>query len=337
VVLVAAVIGCSEPSETPAASSTTTPTTPVTEPAPASTTTVTEVAPFALPTGVAWARDFPDPFVTVIGDRHLAVATTSGWIQLQGLTSPELTDWSGPLEMLAELPGWATPWSAWAPALLPVGGDVLLYYTAQVAGTEQHCISVARQRSPGGPFVDDSTEPFLCPSDQGGAIDPSPFRDVDGQLYLLWKNDGVTLRQESAIWSQRLSDDGLALTSSAVRLISTDQAWEYPHVEAPSMVRRGDDYWLAYSGSWWNAATYGVGLARCASPSGPCVKPFDRPVLQSSAGMEGPGGGEFFVDRSGRLLLAFHAWLDEPGYPGHRALRVATVSFDSGVLTVTPS
>jgi hypothetical protein len=34
------------------------------------------------------------------------------------------------------------------------------------------------------------------------------------------------------------------------------------------------------------------------------------------------------------VLLAFHAWLDEPGYPGHRALHLATVRFDTDPPTI---
>ena len=84
-------------------------------------------------------------------------------------------------------------------------------------------------------------------------------------------------------------------------------------------------YWLAYSANWWNQAAYGVGLARCESVAGPCTKPWDHPVLASSPGRFGPGGAEFFRGGAGELLVAYHAWLDEPGYPGHRALHLAPV------------
>ena len=271
-------------------------------------------------TGAVWDLDFPDPFVLSTPGAHYAYATASGVIQIQRLDGDVPDDWAGPFEVLSESPSWANDYSTWAPALLATDGGYLLYYTAQVAGTDQHCISYAEGPAPDGPFVDASTEPWLCPADLGGAIDPSPFVDVDGSLWLLWKNDGVTLRRESAIWSQRLTPDGRSLDGEPIRLIQTDQDWEFPHVEAPSMTRVGDTYWLAYSANWWNQPAYGVGFARCASPAGPCEKPFDGPLLVSTAGAEGPGGAEFFVDRWGRLLLAYHAWTDAPGYPGNRAL-----------------
>ncbi len=304
---------CRDESPEPGAAppSTASETTGSNEATPSSATGPSSVKPPVLPVGPAWNRDFPDPFILWTDQGHAAAATASGLLQVQGLLSPGLTDWTGPVEMLAEAPAWATPYSTWAPALLRVHDGYLLYYTAEVAGTDRHCISVARAATVDTPFVDVQAEPLICPVAAGGAIDPSPLRDDDGRLYLLWKNDGITLRRESAIWSQRLTDDGLDVAGDPVRLIGTDQNWEYPHVEAPSMVHVGADYWLAYSGNWWNQAAYGIGLAHCESPLGPCEKPFSGPIVASAPGREGPGGGEFFRDGSGRLLMAFHAWLDE--------------------------
>ena len=91
---------------------------------------------------------------------------------------------------------------------------------------------------------------------------------------------------------------------------------------------------LAYSGNWWNQDAYGIGFARCASATGPCEKPFDQPIVASTAGAWGPGGGELFTDRDGRSLLVYHAWIDEPGYPGHRALWIDTVDLGGDVPVV---
>jgi beta-xylosidase len=297
-----------------------------------STRTTAPPPPPALPDGAAWDRDFPDPFVVTVDGVHHAYSTTSGGLETPHLSSPDLTGWDGPDDALDGVAPWATASSTWAPTLLHREGRYLLYFTAQVTGTDRHCIGVAAATSPAGPFTHDQGEPLLCPHDMGGAIDPSPFVDDDGTAWLLWKNDGITLRRESAIWSQPLSADGRSLAGDPTPLIATDQRWEYPHVEAPSMARAGDTYWLAYSGNWWNQAAYGIGLARCASPNGPCDKPYDAPVIASGPGAEGPGGAEFFRDRSGRLLIAYHAWLDEPGYPGHRALHVEPVTVEGETL-----
>lgn len=309
---------------------TTTTSATATVPTATSTPTPPPVAP-GVPDGPSYDRDFPDPFVMWTGAGYHALSTASALRQLPHLDGPDFTHWTGPTDVLADTPLWATPLSTWAPTVLARNGQYRVYFTAQVRDTKMHCISVAVGPTVDGPFRDDGREPLLCPRDLGGAIDPSVFVDRDGSRWLLWKNDGVTLRRESAIWSQRLSGDGLHLVGDPVRLIATDQTWEYPHVEAPSMALVGSTYWLAYSGNWWNQAAYGVGMAECASAAGPCTKPFDHAVLTSRPGREGPGGGEFFTDATGRLLLAYHAWLDTPGYPGHRALFIAAVTFDDGL------
>ena len=36
----------------------------------------------------------------------------------------------------------------------------------------------------------DAAEPLVCQTALGGSIDPDPFRDSDGILYLYFKNDG---------------------------------------------------------------------------------------------------------------------------------------------------
>ena len=286
-----------------------------------------------MPAFRAWDLDFPDPFVLVSNGTAHAFATESGVVHIQELEGAELVRLSDLHDALPSLPRWATPYSSWAPAVLERDGRFLLYYTVLVADTQHHCIGVATAERPEGPYVDPSDEPFLCPMATGGAIDPSPFVDDDGSLYLLWKNDGITLRQESAIWSQPLRGDGLALAGEPTRILATDQAWEYPHIEAPSMARIGDRYWLAYSGNWWNQAGYGVGVAMCTTPTGPCDKPFDRPVIRSIAGAYGPGGLEFFRDDGGRLFAAYHAWREKPGYPGNRALWITSVATEGNAPT----
>jgi beta-xylosidase len=339
--LLLAAVGCrgasddASPSEssTVATTSTTSPTATST-PATTATTNTAAKPPTPIPSGPSFDRDFPDPFVLWTGAQYHAMSTTSALIQLPHLDAADLAHWAGPSELLAETPPWADPLSTWAPSLLVLGRRHVLFFAAQVRGSDQHCIGVATAGDPDGPYTMTSPEPLLCPRSAGGAIDPSPFADGDGSLWLLWKNDGITLRQQSAIWSQRLSPDGTHLVGDAVRLIGTDQPWEYPHVEAPSMMHVGGAYWLAYSGNWWNDEAYGVGLARCETPTGPCEKPFDHAVLTSRANANGPGGGEFFTDSTGRVLFAYHAWLGTPGYPGHRALFVSRVEVVDGLIRI---
>lgn len=294
---------------------------PLTEPTAPPTVVTTAAAPPGR-SGPAFAGDFPDPFVLYVDGVYYAYATQGSYGNVQLVKTANLVDWELlPLGALPEIPSWAAPYSVWAPAVAQLGGAFVLYYSALEESSGLHCVSVAVSSSPEGPFVDPGTEPLVCPRDLGGAIDASPVTDRAGDPWLLWKNDGVASGQPSAIYSQRLSADGLAVAGDPVRLIETDQAWESPHVEAPSMLDAGDRYLLLYSGNWWNRADYGVGFAVCDDVSGPCTKPLDAPILASRPDAAGPGGAEFFTDAAGSPWVAYHAWLGGvAGYPGRRAL-----------------
>ena len=86
----------------------------------------------------------------------------------------------------------------------------------------------------------------------------------------------------------------------------------------------------------------------CRTIFGDCHRPRKRPLLASHGNLAGPGGAAPFVDRNGRLRLAYHAWrkgqvgyatspkckFTKRGCP-QRRLYVATVRPDhAGRLTV---
>lgn len=87
--------------------------------------------------------------------------------------------------------------------------------------------------------------------------------------------DGVASGAPSAIYAQRLDKAGLSVRGDPVALIRTDQEWESPHVEAPSMLDAGDHCVLLYSGNWWNQPDHRVGFAICESVVGPFTKPIE--------------------------------------------------------------
>lgn len=281
--------------------------------------------------------DFPDPFVLYVNGHYYAYATNARGLHIQVLKSADLVNWKEAGvrgEALPQLPAWAEESKSftWAPSVLARNDQFVLYYTTRLAAAERQCISYAVSNSPEGPFVDSSETPFVCQLEEGGSIDPEPFVDRDGALYLLWKNDGNCCGFPIYIYAQPLSEDGLRLLGEPVRLIAYDQEWETPLIENPSMVAHEGKYYLIYSGNWWESRNYAVGYAICETPLGPCVKPQNEPVLASAGRHVGPGGASFFRDAGGTLWIAYHAWR-EPyvGYPaGMRRLYLAQVDFDAG-------
>jgi Glycosyl hydrolases family 43 len=272
---------------------------------------------------VAYCDDFADPFVLVVDDVHYAYSTSSGGMHVPVLTAGNVFRAGSRHEALPKLPSWAVQNATlvWAPSVLARGDRYVLYYTVG-APDGRHCISVATSDDPAGPFVDRSSGPFVC-ADPRGAIDPSPFVNGDGHVFLQWKNI-----DEGVIVSSELTADGLGLVGRPQRLIGADQVWEASVVEGPSMVAAGGRYYLFYSGNDWRTANYAVGYAVCETPLGPCAKPASGPWLASSDGAQGPGGPQVFRDRDG-LWMVVHAWVGgRVGYPdGARNLFVLRVAF----------
>jgi beta-xylosidase len=292
-------------------------------------------------TNPVFPQDFPDPFILPVGDGYFAYATNSGHMNVQVLHSPDLVTWrrTGTTgDALPKLPPWAAAYQSltWAPSVLARDGEFILYFVARNVAVGRQCIGMAVGSDPAGPFVAAPDGPLICQTDEGGSIDPEPFVDANGDLYLLWKNDGNCCDLPVWLYAQRLSDDGKSLQGEPARLITVDQAWEKPLIENPSMVLHEGKYYLIYSANWWESADYAVGYAVCDSPLGPCRKPQDGPILAANETEAGPGGASFFHDHAGALWMAYHAWTPPHiGYArGQRSLHLARVVFADGVPTI---
>lgn len=275
--------------------------------------------------------DFPDPFVLRVGADYYAYATNASGYNVQLLHSSDLRTWERLGDTLPQLPVWAAAGQnlTWAPTVLQRPGFYVLYYTARFAAAGLQCLGCAISASPAGPFHDQSTEPFLCQHRLGGSIDPSPFVEDDGRIYLLWKNDGNSCDLPTGLWLQALRDDGLAVEGKAVELLRRDQPWELPLVEAPALVKHEGRYYLFYSGNWWESADYAINYAVSDTLTGPYIKPHAQPWFARREDVLGPGGQEFFTTPDGQLWMAYHAWtVPNVGYPaGTRSLHLAQIAF----------
>ncbi|MFL5459140.1 MAG: family 43 glycosylhydrolase, partial [Gemmatimonadales bacterium] len=128
-----------------------------------------------------------------------------------------------------------------------------------------------------------------------------------------------------SLWSQRLSEDAQHLLGVPAELLQTDQPWEGPLIEGPTMWWKAGVWHLLYSANRWNTGEYAIGYAACAAPLGPCRKLQSVPLMASNGPVAGPGGAEAFVDVQGQHWLAYHAWTaGRVGYAagGVRSLRM---------------
>lgn len=281
-------------------------------------------------------QDFPDPDVLDTGDAYYAYATNSNDINIQAARSTDLVHWEVLGEVLPELPSWAVQkfgW-AWAPEVFsPSEGKYVMYFTARFAigfdGTQ--CIGLATSDDPEGPFVSSDPKPFICQTSEGGSIDPSSFVDSDGQRYMLWKNDGNSSGYEVWLYIQKVSNDGLTLQGESRRLLTVDQRWEGILVEAPTLWRQDDKYYLFYSANLYNDRRYATGYAVGDAIFGPYAKA-EEPLLATNlgAGLIGPGGQDVVTGPHGGSWILFHGWAPA----GYRRLYLAPVDWQNEMPTL---
>lgn len=265
----------------------------------------------------------PDPAVLRAGDTFYLYSTNGSMGRMPVLSSPDLVHWTEVGNAMPDLASWCRSGRHWAPEVIQVGDRFLSYYTAWRADVDQQGVSVAVADSPTGPFVDDRDSPLIGQVEEGGSIDASPFRDQDGSLWLLWKNDGNHDGLPSYIYLQRLSDDGLELVGEPQRIIGMDQPYETYTIEGASVVVYHGRYYCFYStGEYWNGS-YGVCWAVADSLTGPWTKPGDGPILAGNDVAAGPGHG-MPIKVGPHWWYVYHAW--EPDHVGEAPGRLGWLS-----------
>lgn len=278
--------------------------------------------------------DFADPSIVWGGDRWYAFATNAGSLNVQMSTSTNLLTWTAPAEAAPILPPWSKPGYTWAPAVISIGGQWVMYVSI-VGLFTGHCLDRLVSAVPGGPYAPVDGGPLVCDQTGGnGSIDPSVMI-ADGVPYLYWKADGARARQ---LFGVALTPDGMALAGEPLHLLTATASWQQSGVENPSMVSGGGADWLVYSGAYWATGRYAMGYARCDGPLGPCREmSADGPWVSTTGAVVGPGGGSLFAGPDGQLRLAYHAWSGGPGYGagGRRLLHIETLDVGSTGPSIT--
>lgn len=298
--------------------------------------------------------NFPDAFVLLHDGAFLAYATNAdaGAANVPMARSTNLADWQmirdgdGLHDAMPDLPPWAREGFTWAPEVIAVDGGFVLHFTARDRQSDLQCLGAAFSASPMGPFTSTATAPLLCQTADGGTIDSHAFRDADGALYLYYKNDGnnPAFRKPTDLYAQRLSADALSVVGDPVAILRNDTGWEAHVIEAPTMLRRGDRYYMFFSANHYGWEThqrlspYAMGYATCSGPMGPCTDAAANPILNSyndrQAGCLSGPGHQSIVTVGQRQFVSFHAWAATRGCrkaDNKRYLYVAPLLWDGDV------
>lgn len=241
-------------------------------------------------------------------------------------------NWVFPGNDLSCWPQWRKPGTPfWAPQVACISGRYVCYFACKRAAGGWFSIGAATSSSPTGPFKDKGSP---LETAGYGLIDPYYFKDDDGKLYLLWKEDLNGVGQATTyIVLQQLSADGLDSVGECKRIMASSLGWEGGIVEAPALRKRAGQYFLFYSGGRYSSATnhpYVEGVARASNIWGPYAKK-KKPILQQTNCWGCPGGGSFVPNESDTDIMFYHAYRRDSNGKiyGNRLLMRDRVYWDS--------
>ncbi len=267
--------------------------------------------------------DFPDPTVIRASDGfYYAYATQTERdgkrINMQAARSRDLVRWEYMGEVLPTKPAWASQtWEFFAPHVLADGQRYILYYSAKPDAALKDdkqglCLAIATASSPAGPFVD-MGRPLKC-GEGFVNIDPMVFDDpATGKRLYYWGSGFEPIRV------QELGSDNISFAPGSA---PKDLVWPNPKkdafpvlVEGPWVIRRGDFYYMFYSGDncCGPRANYAVLVARSRSATGPFetleqANGTPHSIILGKAGhWFAPGHNSIVSDASGQDWIVYHA------------------------------
>lgn len=299
--------------------------------------------------------DFPDPSIVQVGGTWYAFASQSEYdqqeVKIQLATSPDFYNWQvvAGHDALGKLASWvrASDPVVWAPSVSQRDdGKFLMYYSAvtNTAGNGRfHCVGMAVSDTIEGPYDSNTDEPFACPTNDGGALDASSFRDSDGTLYALYKidrnslgkggncNNGIEPILKTQIMIQKVEADGTKKIGDPIQLID-NSICDGPLVEAPYMIRNADNtYILFFSSNCYTTDLYDTSYATSKSPTGPFEKTKTTLFVTGTQGMIGPGGASVAADG---VHFALHGYASREDVGRRRSMYVTRISTsDRNVVT----
>jgi xylan 1,4-beta-xylosidase len=263
--------------------------------------------------------DHPDPSVVKIGNTYWASATTSNWLPAFPLMkSKDLLKWKTTGYVFDTIPSWSD-YYFWAPEISYENGKVYVYYAAHKKDGNL-CIAVASADKPEGPYRDHG--PLMC--QDVGSIDAFPMRDEKGKLYMIWKEDGNSVKKPTPIWAQEMNEARTQLVGEKKVLFQNEQGWEKNLVEGVSMIKHGDYFYAFYAaaGCCGSGCDYVTGVARSKNLLGPWEKYEKNPLLKNNDNWICPGHGTP-VEKDGKYYFLYHGYDKETNaFTGREGLLV---------------
>lgn len=227
--------------------------------------------------------------------------------------STDLLSWDrvGEVFKKGQTPAWANG-NWWAPELHHHGNGFVAVFSAKNEASGKNAVGIAFGGSPKGPFVDKGS---ALVAGAVSSIDAHLIHGDDGKPILVYKNELFENgKGADAILAVHLTDDAKSTKGTAKTILGIGQGWEGGVVEGGWMKKRGNFWYLFYSGNAYCNHTYAVGVARSRSPFGPFEKK-GAPILKSGERWVGPGHNAITDGPDGRTWIVYHAYKLSEGTP----------------------
>lgn len=189
----------------------------------------------------------------------------------------------------------------WAPQVFKIKE---LYYMAYTANES---LALATSKSPLGPFVNKTKQPYESSIKQ---IDPFVFFD-NGKVYMYHVR---RVSNGSQIFVVELDNDLRRMKEETLtKCISAEMFWENrddtkPKIaEGQTVIKIDDTYYLFYSANNFRSPNYAVGYATSKNPLGPWVKSKNNPLINRELlNQHGPGHGDILIDDNNEMYYVLH-------------------------------
>jgi len=233
--------------------------------------------------------DYSDPDAICVGDDFYMTASSFEDVPaLPVLHSKDLVNWTILSHALTRLPSPAANapkhgGGVWAPAIRYHNGTFYIYYPDPDAG-----IFLLTSTNPAGPWSD----PVLVEAGKG-LIDPCPFWDEDGKVYLVHAFAGSRAGIKSVLVVKRLNQEGTKVLDKG-RLVY-DGHQQDPTIEGPKLYKRNGWYYIF-------APAGGVSTGwQLALRSRNIYGPYERKVVmdQGKTTINGPHQGAWVITPAG--------------------------------------
>ncbi len=263
------------------------------------------------------------------------------------MTSENLVDWvNTDVAPIPNRPTWATKNAGvWAPDIVKVGDEFIMYYSASVWDDPNPGIGYATAPHPLGPWTDHGKMFLSSEIGVNNSIDPAVFIAEDGNVYMIWGSfRGLYGAQLTADGKSFIGGiEGAKANKVLIAGYDTSLPWNGSTYEAPYVIYR-DGYYYLFSSTGLCCeglnSTYAVRVARSRNPLGPYVDSLDRSMLAGDRGhhvingtsrMVGPGHNSIIKDDEGSDWIVYHVWdfKDLTTTPPYRTMAIDKLIWDS--------